>query len=515
MPLKCFRAKQSSHSPLISTLAAFSSLLSSAAYAETQPNQVNQNFKNDSSLIQAISNDPMVVSPSSKVLQPDTGESAIIHQINQELVSNPTDKHGKGVSSVSQLSDVRSTDWAFTALQSLVERYGCIAGYPDRTFQGKQATSRYEFASGLNACLDKINEIISAGLADKVSKEDLSRLKKLQEEFATELVSIRQRVDILETKASRLEAQEFSPTTKLYGQAIFGVQGRFSNQADLFPRDGIRETIDPGTNINVISNVQLTLLTQLTDRSFLLTGIQAGSGSTFPSLTNNTRLAYESPTNNNLVLSDLTYRFLIGDKFAAYVGAAGVNPVTAFRGANRVASAGSGPISFFAQRNPILNIGFGSTGVGFDWQFAEKASIQAVYAATTASNPTQGNGLFNGGYVIGSQLVVTPVPPLDISLYYLNSYSPFGFLGTGTGDDQLIPFLGQSSPLLTHAIGTTVNWQVNSKFTIGGWGGYTISSVPSLTGAVETFNWMLYLNFPDMFEGNLGGIYIWSASQDH
>ena len=55
----------------------------------------------------------------------------------------------QNVTSVSQLSDVRPTDWAFTALQSLVERYGCIAGYPDRTFRGKQATSRYEFAAGL------------------------------------------------------------------------------------------------------------------------------------------------------------------------------------------------------------------------------------------------------------------------------------------------------------------------------------------------------------------------------
>ena len=35
------------------------------------------------------------------------------------------------VTSVSQLSDVQPTDWAFQALQSLVDRYGCIAGYPD------------------------------------------------------------------------------------------------------------------------------------------------------------------------------------------------------------------------------------------------------------------------------------------------------------------------------------------------------------------------------------------------
>ncbi|MBC7971040.1 MAG: S-layer homology domain-containing protein, partial [Verrucomicrobia bacterium] len=67
------------------------------------------------------------------------------------------------VTSVSQLSDVRPTDWAFQALQSLVERYGCIVGYPDKTYRGNRALTRYEFAAGLNACLDRVNELIAAG----------------------------------------------------------------------------------------------------------------------------------------------------------------------------------------------------------------------------------------------------------------------------------------------------------------------------------------------------------------
>ena len=58
------------------------------------------------------------------------------------------------VTSVTQLSDVQPTDWAFQALQSLVERYGCIAGYPDGTYKGNRAMTRFEFAAGLNACLD-------------------------------------------------------------------------------------------------------------------------------------------------------------------------------------------------------------------------------------------------------------------------------------------------------------------------------------------------------------------------
>jgi hypothetical protein len=38
------------------------------------------------------------------------------------------------VTSINQLSDIKPTDWAFQALQSLVERYGCIVGYPNRSF---------------------------------------------------------------------------------------------------------------------------------------------------------------------------------------------------------------------------------------------------------------------------------------------------------------------------------------------------------------------------------------------
>ncbi|NEP46967.1 MAG: S-layer homology domain-containing protein, partial [Okeania sp. SIO2H7] len=80
------------------------------------------------------------------------------------------------VTSVSQLSDVEPTDWAFQALQSLVERYGCIAGYPDGTYRGNRAMTRYEFAAGLNACLDRVTELIAASTADLVTREDLALL---------------------------------------------------------------------------------------------------------------------------------------------------------------------------------------------------------------------------------------------------------------------------------------------------------------------------------------------------
>jgi hypothetical protein len=71
------------------------------------------------------------------------------------------------VATVDELSDVFPSDWAYTALQNLVETYGCIEGYPNRTFRGNQALTRYEFAAGLNACLDVLATLITGGVLIK------------------------------------------------------------------------------------------------------------------------------------------------------------------------------------------------------------------------------------------------------------------------------------------------------------------------------------------------------------
>jgi hypothetical protein len=57
------------------------------------------------------------------------------------------------VTSISEFRDVSPNAWSFEALRNLVENYGCIAGYPDRTYRGDRALTRYEFAAGMNACL--------------------------------------------------------------------------------------------------------------------------------------------------------------------------------------------------------------------------------------------------------------------------------------------------------------------------------------------------------------------------
>lgn len=161
----------------------------------------------------------------------DLGDEDSQTQLNQYFQEGRNSQKKQQVTSVSQLSDVQPTDWAFQALQSLVERYGCIAGYPDGTYKGNRALTRYEFAAGVNACLERINELIGASTADLVTREDLAKLQRLMEEFAAELATIRGRVTVLEARAAELEANQFSTTTKLVGEGIFWISDTFGDRA--------------------------------------------------------------------------------------------------------------------------------------------------------------------------------------------------------------------------------------------------------------------------------------------
>ncbi|OYD98025.1 S-layer protein [Nostoc sp. 'Peltigera membranacea cyanobiont' 210A] len=423
------------------------------------------------------------------------------------------------VTSVSQLQDVQPSDWAFGALQSLVERYGCIAGYPDGTYLGNRSISRYEFATGLNACLEKINDAMpAAGYAyannkiNTVNNEDLISLQRLQGEFKAELQQLQQRVEAVEKQTSELQGNRFSTTTRLFGQAIFSVQGTNSPDVDLFPRDGVPER-QGKTNLTFTSSAQLTLATSFTGGDLLLTGLSAGNLGSNASLlsTNMGRLGFESNTDNNLVISDLSYRFLASNNLGIVVGTAGVNPINTFRGISPLEGSSDGAISLFGQRNPILSIGNGSGGIGFDWQISDRISLQGVYSAEIPNFPgdTKQGGLFGGRYTAGAQLSLAPTNNIDIGVHYLYSHSPDGLLGGGIGDSQLISPFADPTAFDTQAIGATVAWRINPNLHLGGWGGFTSSKPSNLSGSVETTNWMVFAAFPNLLRsGNLGGVLV-------
>jgi len=422
----------------------------------------------------------------------------------------------QNVTSVSQLSDVKPTDWAFTALQSLVERYGCIAGYPDRTFRGKQATSRYEFAAGLNACLDKINEIISAGLADKVSKEDLATLQKLQEEFAAELATLRGRVDALDAKVTKLEAQQFSTTTKLRGEAIFGL---------VAGTDGVATA--PGVDrTNVVFNyrVRLNLDTSFTGKDLLRTRLQASNTANFNNLANDnsTRLSYDgvAAANTNVFeLNRLFYRFPIGDNFTAYIAPIGqtedvLNPL------NPLESDSQGTISRFGRFSPLIRIASngGTSGLavaGFDWKLSDKVNFQAAYSASNAAAATGAGGVTGGDTKIAAQFVLKPAENLTFGLGYANAYTNSGFstgvaanfTGLGTGLNSDVTALGTpaGSGIKSDTVVGSLIWDITKKFTFNTWGSWTFANFTA--GSATLTSWNAALSAKDLFnEGDLAAI---------
>lgn len=99
------------------------------------------------------------------------------------------------VTNVSQLRDVQPTEWSYQAISNLVERYGCVAGFPNGTFQPGQPATRAQLAALTNACLDRISEFQSAA--------DAQLAAALRAEFAKEIGATNARVTALETAAAQ------------------------------------------------------------------------------------------------------------------------------------------------------------------------------------------------------------------------------------------------------------------------------------------------------------------------
>ncbi|MBH8562546.1 carbohydrate porin [Nostoc sp. CENA67] len=405
------------------------------------------------------------------------------------------------ITSVSQLSDVQPTDWAFQALQTLIERYGCIAGYPDGRFKGDRAMTRFEFASGLNACLDKINQQINTDIADIAIKEDLVTLQKLQEEFAAEIATLRGRIDTLEARTEKLEQQQFSTTTKLDGQIIFAVTDAFGDAS----RSGNRDN----SNLTFSDRIRLNFVSSFTGKDELRVRIQASNVFNPNGPGNDTRLSFASGTNttNDALLSKLQYRFLVGDKLSVLVATGFNTYFDDWDVINPLSSDAESAISRFGRYSPIYRLG-GDTGAGVTFKPTDNIKAELAYLAKNTNDPA--SGLFNSGYGALGQIIFYPNkkdPATKIALTYVNSYNTDG-LGHNTG--SLASNLG-GRKVSANAYGIETNVKVSDQFQIGGW--VTYIDARALTGDVkgdaDVWSWAVTMAFHDLGKkGNLGGIIV-------
>ncbi|MBW4564179.1 MAG: iron uptake porin [Mojavia pulchra JT2-VF2] len=407
------------------------------------------------------------------------------------------------VTSVSQFSDVQPTDWAFQALQSLVERYGCIAGYPNGTYRGNRALTRYEFAAGLNACLDRVNELIATATADLVTKQDLATLQRLQEEFSAELATLRGRVDSLEARTAELEANQFSTTTKLSGEVIFNISEPFGDT-----RVG---GADLDANTVFSDRVRLSLLSSFTGKDQLQIRLQAANTLSNAGVTgtNMTRLSFDGGVNNSVEIDKINYAFNLSDAIRIKVDA---NNAELYENVNTFnpdfASSGRGSISRYGRFSPIYRQGAGGAGVTVTFNPNQSPfSLSAAYLARTASNPTPTNGVFEGENAIFGQLTFQPSKAFNIGLSYARTYQPTPNLFQATGSAFANNPFGGARTEANH-YGVQATFQPSPKLALSGWVGYTTAD--ALTGAArdaEFLYWAASLGVRDLgSKGNVLGL---------
>ncbi|MGD1699943.1 iron uptake porin [Dapis sp. BLCC M229] len=420
------------------------------------------------------------------------------------------------VTSVSQLSDVQPTDWAFQALQSLVERYGCIVGYPDGTYKGNRAMTRYEFAAGLNACLDRITELIAAATADLVTRDDLAVLQRLQEEFAVELAELRGRVDALEARTAELEANQFSTTTKLNGEILFWLTDTFGERAGA---RGTPRSENDRTETALGYRVRLNFDTSFTGKDRLRTRLQARDVPNWSGrdLTNTlmTRLGTDqSNPDDTVVLDNLVYEFpVLNEKGMVMVGLNSIDLDDFMPVLNPFQSSGSGSVSRFGRYNPTFYRGPADTGISLQYAINDKFLVTAGYAAPESEDPREGRGLFNGSFSGFGQVLVEPNESLAFSVGYVRNYfikddvNLTGSTGSFTARD---PFDGV--PTTADQLGFEAQWKLNEHIQIGGWFGATWARPEENNNDdddITIINGALTIAFPDLFkDGSLGGILV-------
>ncbi|MEA5593642.1 iron uptake porin [Rivularia sp. UHCC 0363] len=419
-----------------------------------------------------------------------SANGAIAGEVNEQItpvaeLSEETTPMAQ-VTSVSQFSDVQPTDWAFQALQSLVERYGCIAGYPNGTYRGNRALTRYEFAAGLNACLDRVNELIATATADIVSKEDLATLQRLQEEFSAELATLRGRVDALEARTAEIEANQFSTTTKLKGEVIFAASSPFGDtRADTDNNPNNNPDLD--SNVTFSNRVRLDLDSSFTGKDKLRVRLEArniaqfdnGSTSTSsprPNLTGTrmTRLGFDGDNGNDFGIGEMWYEFPLGDALKVRVDAVSGeynDNINTFNPAFE--SSGGGAISRYGRFSPIYRQG---DGAGVTLTFAPKSPISASvgYLADNNNNPNAGFGAFNGSYAAIGQIAFQPSKAFGVGFTYARTYqnNEGVNLFDSTGSALANRPFGNIATTANH-YGVQALVSPSSKFALSGWAGFS------------------------------------------
>ncbi len=474
-------------------------------------------------------------------------EQQLLEQI-EKYSPKQTGNSVNQVTNVNQLRDVSPTDWAYEALRSLVDRYGCIAGFPNQTYRGNESLSRYEFAAGLNSCLNQIERLIASDEA--IVQEDIATLQRLMQEFEAELATMGGRVDNLDSRTAVLEDNQFSTTTKLNGEVIFGLTNSFGKDNDNQAILGDR--------------IRLELNSSFTGKDRLVTRLAAGNFGRFKndfefdseidgvSTTTSLDNLESSTTNqtfnifpgedNDISIDWLAYYapiklgdFAELDTYVAAFGGIHSDYVPTLNPFFEDLDGGNGALSTFASENPIYRIG-GGAGVAtkLDVKFLESifksADLTVGYLAGGAGDPSKGSGLFNGDFGLLAQFDFDINDSIDLGFTYVRGFhkadSPIfgagadsgsGIVGTalanlseseladafveGAGVDQgVAEDFFEIGDKTTNNFGTELAWRISDKASFSAFFTYTDVSLTEGGDSADIWTYGAGVAFPDLLK---------------
>jgi hypothetical protein len=445
---------------------------------------------------------------------------------------------GEQVTSITQFSDVYPTDWAYQALSNLIERYGCVAGYPNGTYRGNRAMTRFEAAALLNACLDRVTEVTD-------------ELKRLMKEFEKELAILKGRVDGLEARVGELEATQFSTTTKLKGKTTFVIGGNaFNGSAEVNGQFGDQKFgVEKSKSMAGLANrnlgattfnydQQLEFLTSFTGKDLLKLRLRAGSfqNSAFgfdASTGIRTRFGREYLTRsgmeaafgeslvpNAVKVNRVFYQFPLGENFTVTAG--GVVRQDDMLAVWPSAYPADTVLDVFTYAGApgAYNLNLGA-GAGLWWE-KDGFSVSANYVSSNGanSNPNSGGIATDGAGGTGTVQLAYTADQWGVAAAYNYTSENVGVVNNGTATPlaQVAGTLGN-----TNSFGLSAYWSPEESGWIPsistGWG---INTTNGDDDAVfDTFefdgatsqSWYVGLQWSDVFlKGNSAGMAVGQTS---
>jgi hypothetical protein len=394
------------------------------------------------------------------------------------------------VTSVTQLSDVQPTDWAYQALSNLVERYGCVAGYPNGTFGGGRAMTRYEAAALLNACLDRVTEVTD-------------ELQRLANEFRDELTVIQGKVASLETKVGQLQATQFSTTTKLKGEVNFvlgSVAGaRLANNTNV-------------GNAAFNYDARLSFDTSFTGKDLLKTRLRSGNFSSQPfgSSSSLFKLDKAESLSNQVTLDRLYYSFPALAKGVTLTAGALVRNTEM----TWIPSVYRSEILDFFTTAGVPGVYNKATGAGFGAQYVQptkkgKGGFVAGLNYVAQNGDSSTTGVFNeSGALNALAQVGYRAPQFGAAFGYR-----YGTAGTRVRNYNGVAGNGGTLAANQTSNGYALNayWQPKTSGIVpsvsAGYGWNTVSGPVTPRAATDSQTWFAGLQWSDVFtKGNAAGV---------